>query len=77
MGDGVSDLSLREELPLEELEELVRNNIRAGNGCIVWWPGGRHHYAICSLLQKGEVEKTDVSGSQETKFEIRFAEGYS
>ena len=77
MGDGVSDLVARGEASDEECEEVIRDNLRRGGGTIVWWPGGRHHAAICRMIKRGELELRDVSGSQETKFEVTFKEGQS
>ena len=72
MGDGVSDMVARGEASDEECEAVVRENIRRGGGVITWWPGGRHHSAICRMRARGEVTLTDVSGTQETKYEVRF-----
>jgi hypothetical protein len=74
MGDGVSDLVARGEASEAECEAVVRDNIERGGGVITWWPGGRHHAAICRMKERGEVTLTNVSGSQETKFEVRLAE---
>ncbi len=56
---------------LNQIREAVRDQ-----GVITWWPGGPSHNAICKLLDDGEMTSRDVSGSQETKYEIRFAPGY-
>lgn len=73
MGGGISDLIARGEASDDECEAAVLYAIRA-SGCITWWPGGRHHSAIVRLKNRGVVQLTDVSGSQETKFEVRLAE---
>lgn len=70
MGDGVSDLARRDEDP-EGAEERVRQAIRDGGGVITWWPGGHSHDAVLRLRSAGEVVLEDVSGTQETKYEVR------
>lgn len=73
MGDGVSDLVARGEASDEECEAAVLAAIDQ-RGVITWWPGGRHHSAICRLRDRGEVALEDCSTSQETVFEVRRAD---
>lgn len=74
MGDGISDLVARGEASDEECEDAVFRLIDQGGGVITWWPGGKHHDAIVRLNRQGKVNLKDVSGSQETMYEVRRAD---
>ena len=74
MGDGVSDLIARGEASDEECEAAVLQEIQKADGVITWWPGGRHHGAICRLRDKGLIRLVDASGFQEPKFLVYLKE---
>ncbi len=55
-------------------QELLTILRAAPHQTITWWPGGSSHDAVLSLQDKGLVELTDVSQSQETMFLVRLAD---
>jgi len=43
------------------------------SGVITWWPGGKSHDAVASLINQGVLVAEDCSTSQETAYEVRRA----
>lgn len=70
MGDGISDLVSRGEASDEECDAAVMQMLEGNNGTFVWWPGGRHHNAVCRLNRQGKLRLVDISDTQETKFQV-------
>lgn len=71
VSDEILDAVAEVKAKHEKEENTILDMIDQGGGVIIWWPGGKHHDTIIRLEERGKINLKDVSGSQETKFEVR------